>query len=106
FTNPTAQCVRCHTVAVAGVGGNAGPDLTKVAADPAKTREYLLESMLVPNAKIAPGFGSVTLTLLDGRTVAGVLVGEDKASVTVRTPEGKVVRVAADDVEKRSAATS
>lgn len=104
FNNPTAQCVRCHTVG--GIGSTAGPELTKVAADPAKTREHFLESMLLPNAKIAPGFGSVTLTLIDGRTVAGVLAAEDKASVTVRTPEGKTVKVPVDDIEKRSAATS
>jgi quinoprotein glucose dehydrogenase len=106
FNHPAAQCVRCH--AVGGVGGNnAGPELTRVAAKyPDKPREHFLESMVLPNAKIAEGFGSVTLTLLDGRVVAGTLVSDGSKGVTVKTPDGRTVTVAADDIEKRSASLS
>lgn len=48
-----AQCLRCH--AVDGLGGNAGPDLTKVGAR--LDREKLLESLIVPNAALSEGFG-------------------------------------------------
>jgi quinoprotein glucose dehydrogenase len=105
FGHAAAQCVRCHVVK--GTGGAAGPDLSKVAERyPEKTRAFFLESLLTPSAKIAPGFGTVTLNLADGRTVSGVLAAEDKTALTVQYADGKKERIAVEDVERRSAATS
>jgi len=102
FYNHTgAQCVRCHKVE--GVGGIAGPELTKVVErNPLKTREYLLESLVLPSAKIAEGFASVTLTLLDGRTVAGVVQKDDGKTVTILPPDGKVQMIPSEDIDKRT----
>ncbi|HXD89114.1 MAG TPA: PVC-type heme-binding CxxCH protein [Urbifossiella sp.] len=100
-----AQCVRCHKVNDSG--GAAGPDLSRVASRyPEKTREFFLESLLTPNAKIAPGFGTVTLVLADGRTVSGVVVSEDKKAITLQYPDGKKESIALGDVERRAAAAS
>ena len=106
FVNHTAaQCVRCH--AVNGQGGVAGPDLTKVAErNPTATRDYLLESIVLPSAKIAVGFATVTLTLADGRVVAGTLLAEDKATVTVQTPDGTKLTVPLADIDARTAPVS
>jgi putative heme-binding domain-containing protein len=71
-----------------------------------KTREHLLESLVLPSAKIAAGFGTVTLTLADGRTVGGTLLSEEKGTLIVQTPDGKKVTVSADEIERRSAALS
>src|SRR5690606_1915846 len=60
--HPVAQCARCHTTN--GQTGGVGPDLQGVASRP--DREQLLESLIDPSARLAPGFGSVTLTLRDG----------------------------------------
>ena len=101
FGHQAAQCVRCHVVN--GTGGNAGPDLSKVAMRyPDKTREFFLESLLLPSAKVAPGFGIVTLTLADGRTVSGTLLAEDKRSLTLQSPDGKKATIPLDEVERRS----
>ncbi len=55
-SHAVAQCIRCHTVN--GRGGMAGPDLSAVAhPDRNVDRRCLLESMVLPNAKIAKGFG-------------------------------------------------
>jgi len=51
-----AQCLRCH--ALAGGGGHAGPSLEGVALR--YDRRGLLESLIVPNAKLANGFGPVS----------------------------------------------
>jgi quinoprotein glucose dehydrogenase len=100
-----AQCIRCHTVN--GAGGTAGPDLAKVAArNPEQTREYLLESMVFPNAKIAPGYGSVSLVLNSGKTLAGTLQSEDARGLVLLTPTGERVTVAKSDIDERSATTS
>ncbi len=48
-----AQCLRCHSLA--GGGGHAGPSLEGVANR--YDRTGLLESLIVPNARIAAGFG-------------------------------------------------
>ncbi len=103
--NAAAQCVRCH--AVNGQGGVAGPDLTKVGErNPVATRDYLLESIVLPSAKIAVGFATVTLTLADGRVVAGTVLAEDKTCVTVQTPDGKKQVVPLDEIDARTAPVS
>jgi quinoprotein glucose dehydrogenase len=100
-----AQCIRCHVVN--GMGGNAGPDLSKVASKyPDNARSHFLESLLLPSAKLADGYANVTLTRLDGRVVAGVVLKEDKQSVTLKTPDDKPVTIAVSDIETRVAQPS
>jgi quinoprotein glucose dehydrogenase len=76
-----AQCVRCHIVD--GSGSDVGPELTDAGSR--LSREQLLESLVAPSERIAPGYGSVTLTLDDGATVQGVLEAETETTVTVRS---------------------
>lgn len=52
----TAQCVRCHKVG--GSGANVGPELTRIASQ--LSREQLLEAMVDPSARVAPGFGPIS----------------------------------------------
>ncbi len=92
------QCVRCHKLE--GVGGDAGPDLSKVALK--NPREHLLESLIDPNLKIAPGFGTVTLELNSGRVLGGTIKTEDAQSITLVTPEGRTVIVPTKEIEDRT----
>lgn len=106
FLNHSAgQCLRCH--AINGKGGASGPDLAQVATrNPKDTREYLLESLIAPNAKIAPGFGGVTLDLANGKQLGGTLVSEDAKSIVIRDSLGKLATVNKKDVDQRSATVS
>ena len=52
--HPAAQCSRCH--GFGGRGPNVGPDLRGVGSR--LTREQLLEALVHPSARIAPGFGA------------------------------------------------
>lgn len=88
-THGTAQCLRCHKAGEGGhdTGGDAGPNLMGVfKRNP--DRKYLLESLVVPGAKVAAGYGVASLTLKNGQKVAGVLSEE--------TPEQYVVTVGTD----------
>jgi quinoprotein glucose dehydrogenase len=54
FQHPAAQCTRCHTIGQAA-GANVGPPLRGIGSQ--LTREQILESLVAPSARIAPGFG-------------------------------------------------
>ena len=69
-------------------------------------RRYLLESMMLPNAKMAKGFGTVTLVLDTGKLVAGTIKDEDADSVTLVTPQNETMRIARDTIDDQSATTS
>ena len=96
--HPVAQCVRCHKVG--GQGGDAGPELSQVGGK--SPRDHLLESLVTPDAKIAPGFGSVSLILNDGQIVAGVVKSEDAKQITLTQPDGKVRSVPLTEIDERS----
>lgn len=81
-----ANCTACHSVETAG-GSEVGPSLRAIGGqrDPA----YLLESLIAPSAKIAPGFGIVNVTLKNRTEVTGTLATETPDAVTVRLFDGK-----------------
>jgi putative membrane-bound dehydrogenase-like protein len=71
YANESAQCLRCHSFG--DVGGTAGPRLNGVGSR--LTREQILEALVKPSARLAPGFGVVTLELKDGKSVSGYSKG-------------------------------
>jgi putative heme-binding domain-containing protein len=81
FENEAAQCTRCHSFGARGA--DAGPNLSSIGAR--LTREQLLESLVEPSARIAPGYGIVSLTLQNGETVAGLLREETESHLVVQT---------------------
>lgn len=99
-----AQCLRCHKVG--GLGGDAGPELSKVAERSKGNREYLLQSLIDPHAKLARGFGTVTFVLEDGKVVSGTIQSEDSAEIVIRTPVGEQKHIAVADVDVRTSPKS
>jgi quinoprotein glucose dehydrogenase len=100
--HPAAQCIRCHRVG--NQGGNAGPDLSKVAMR--ESRDHLLQSLVEPDAKIAPGFGAVTLVLDDGRVVTGIMKKEDETSLVLDLAVGGSVTIRKSEIDERTPARS
>ena len=80
FRNQTAQCMQCHSFN--DYGGTAGPRLNGVASR--LTPEQILESLIEPSARIAPGFGIVTVELNNGKNIAGILQEENNQSLKLK----------------------
>ena len=102
FEKPEAQCVRCHKIN--GQGGDVGPDLSHVASQ--KDRQYLLESVVLPNKQIAPGFDSVMVIFKNGESQAGVLKSESETELVLNTPDTGPVSIKKSDIQSRRAALS
>ncbi len=96
-----AQCLACHRIGPEG--SNVGPELTHIGA---KERGYLLESIVDPGAKLAPGFGMMTATLKDSTALAGALKEETADSLTLTLPDGTAKKVALTEIASRTAPIS
>ena len=83
--NLNANCLACHGIEPGG-GSEVGPNLATIGAE--RDAAYLLESLVVPAAKIATGYGLVSVTLKDGNPVTGTLARETKDTVGVRLFDG------------------
>jgi quinoprotein glucose dehydrogenase len=101
--NPIMQCVRCHRFNDEP-GGEAGPNLAGIGTR--QDREYILESIIKPSAKIAAGFEIVTVTKTNGQAVGGTLVTRDASGVQVKTGENEVTTIAAADIKNVESAPS
>ncbi len=97
FERVDASCLRCHKIG--WEGGDVGPNLTGIGKK--QPREYLLESIVFPNAKIAPGFESVTLTMKNGATHAGAVKQETADWLELNSPEDGFLQLAKKDIAER-----
>ncbi len=103
YSHPVMACVRCHNAGQGG--GDAGPNLAGVGAR--NPREYLLESVVKPNAKIAPGFDTVAVTTDSGDVIVGIVTGETAERVSLRNiADGQVVAVPKSSIRKREGVPS
>lgn len=95
-------CTRCHRAN--GEGGYAGPDLTGLADR--VSAEYMLESIIDPNAAIAEGFDVVAFTLSDGGYHVGTIAEETAQKITIYDGAGEKKSFAANLVTDRAGAPS
>lgn len=102
FETHAAQCVRCHRVK--GFGGEAGPDLSKIGRE--LDRAGLIAALIDPPARIAPGYGAVEFELADDELISGFVDNETDASVSVRTIDGRFMKLDKRSIVSRSKARS
>ena len=98
YGNQTAQCIRCH--AYGDYGGSAGPRLNGVASR--LTREQILESLIDPSARIAPGYGTVSLELINGKKINGILQEEKPTGLLVKIGDKPDTLITKESIVKRS----
>lgn len=102
FQHQTAQCIRCH--AYNDLGGNAGPKVNGIGK--LLSREELLEALIDPSKRIAPGFGVVTLTLDNGETVSGILEKETANNLTLKMGNNPDMEINKERIKERKDAPS
>ena len=96
-----AQCTACHRVG--DEGSDVGPPLTGVGK---KGREYILESLVEPQAKITPGYGMMSVQTKAGVSVAGALKEETPETLTFILPDKTETSVKVSEIESRTAPMS
>lgn len=74
------RCESCHRIG--REGSVYGPDLTRIGAS--RSYEYILESIVKPDADVPREQQGVVVTLANGSKVTGVRINEDSFSVQLR----------------------
>ena len=102
FWNSAGQCARCHQIG--NEGGKVGPPLTYIGD--VLTREQIHEALVNPGARIAPGYGTITLTLKDGGEVTGTLLEDTEKMVVLKTQNAEPLKISTDRIASRKNAPS
>ena len=97
--NLAANCLACHKFEKRDTS-NVGPSLEKIATE--RDRAYLLEALVAPQAKIAPGFGMITVVLKKGETVIGNLLEATDKTINVRLADGKTTKIPVGDIASKT----
>jgi putative heme-binding domain-containing protein len=95
--NLAAQCIACHRVG--DEGSEVGPPLTHVGK---KGREYILESLIAPQAEITPGYGMMSMKTKTGVSLAGALKKETADTITIILPDKTETTVNVSEIESRT----
>ncbi len=90
------QCIVCH--AIGNAGGLVGPNLISVGGS--SQPDYILESLLVPNAKLKEGYTTLTVLTDEGDVINGIVVGRSDESLRLRLADGKEVQIATETIEQ------
>jgi putative heme-binding domain-containing protein len=97
FEIPAASCGKCHKAG--GHGGDNGPVLDGISAR--EPREFILESILFPNAVINTNFQTVVVVLNGNVGISGTLKSESETNLVLITPEEGPVDVQKTNVLRR-----
>jgi quinoprotein glucose dehydrogenase len=96
FGRSSASCRRCHKVQ--GSGGEVGPDLSIVGKE--KNREYLLEAIVTPSAKIAKGFETVIAIMDSGKVYSGIVRSDEGDTLKLMLADGSIIDLKKDEIDE------
>ncbi|HEX6885705.1 MAG TPA: hypothetical protein VF530_20195, partial [Planctomycetota bacterium] len=100
FQRVDLSCTRCHAW-WADASERVGPNLFGVGRR--LTRLQLLESIVHPNRRTTPGFGSRVFFLADGRTVSGRVTEESDSLVRLFDANNNPLALARAEIEEERA---
>jgi len=96
FNGPRAACNTCH--AVGYLGGQVGPDLTRVGA--IRTQRDLLEAILFPSASFVRGFEPFMIFTKDGEQYSGLVRKEASDSLVLVSGPSAEQRILRSDIKE------
>jgi PQQ-dependent dehydrogenase (methanol/ethanol family) len=88
------QCASCHLAQ--GVGSAIGPDLSDIALT--LTVDEIRDALLNPDARIASGYGVVSVRLRNGRTLRGFARSRSSFDLAIQDLTGAFHTLSLDDV--------
>lgn len=95
YRRPKLNCIKCH--AIGGAGGIVGPDMISLGAS--SPPDYIVQSLVDPNAKIKEGYHTTTVVTADGQQVSGKLISELDGKLVMRDADDKEYSFETDDIE-------
>src|SRR5262249_19758123 len=95
LNSKTLACITCHRME--GVGGNVGPDLTRLWAR--QSAEKSLESLLDPSKEIKEGYQTYVATTKKGQVYTGLKVSQTASEVVLRDANAKDVIIPTKDLD-------
>lgn len=98
FRRADLGCMKCHAVSKAG--GDIGPELSSLGG--ISPVDYIVKSVLDPNAAIKEQYLTKLITTDDGRVLTGIVVNRDKDQLTLKDASGKLVRLPASSIEEEA----
>ena len=96
-----SKCVNCHVFGTEGRGG--GPDLSTVVSR--FRRREILESIMFPSRVISDQYTALSVQMLDGVTVTGMLAGENNTTLTLITASGELLNLPKNKIKGRQPST-
>jgi putative heme-binding domain-containing protein len=90
----TGTCIKCHQVGIEGK--EVGPNLSEIGSKLSPYAFYV--AILDPSAGISHNFETYTAILADGTTLTGIKLGQTDESVTLKTAEAIIHKIAVDDI--------
>jgi len=91
-----ASCLNCHQMN--GQGGAVGPALSDVFKRWKGDAEAVLKEILEPSHRIDPKYAVHVIVTVDGRTLTGLVIKEDRDEVALlENPEAKQPTIVAQD---------
>jgi putative heme-binding domain-containing protein len=97
FRRKDQLCLKCH--AIAGSGGQVGPDLVSVGAS--AQIDYLIDSVITPNKQVKENYHAVLVTTQQGLSYTGVKVQESPDVLVLRTAEDREISIPIKDIDER-----
>jgi putative heme-binding domain-containing protein len=88
-------CAQCHTLFDSG--GKVGPDMTGANRF---DLDYLLETILDPNAVIPNEYRSSEIEMKDGRSLTGIVKSQTAQAITFQTAN-ELLTLSPEDIESR-----
>ncbi len=97
FRRKDQLCLKCH--AIAGSGGQVGPDLSSVGAS--AQIDYLIDSVITPNKQVKENYHAMLVTTRQGLSYTGIKVAESADKLVLRTADDKEITIPIKDIDDR-----